>query len=398
MSLPVLDNQRARRLFLDRHLLLQQDSGSGKGEDLEDVLHGLGFVQVDSVNTLARAHDLILWSRRGPYRPKALEQLVSKRRSAFEHWTHDASVIPMAFYPMWRRKFAQDEARMRSRWSQDRRAGWEAEIEEVLSHVAAHGVTCSRDVGDDETKGSSGWWDWHPSKTALEFLWRSGRLAICHRRGFRKYYDLAERVIPEPQLNDRRDDAETVDWAMTAALDRLGFGTSGELASFFDIVTKDEAKAWCSEAHAVGRIQEAEIECWDGSRRRSFTSDAALDHAARLPEPSGRVRLLSPFDPALRDRARAERLFGFHFRIEIFVPEAKRQYGYYVFPVMQGDRVIGRIDAKRKGDAIVVQAFWPEAGVRMGKARTSGLHSELNRVRHLAQAHSVEFSEGWLRA
>jgi uncharacterized protein YcaQ len=302
----------------------------------------------------------------------------------------------MQFYPMWRLKFARDEARMRARWPQGRREGWEVEIETVHRHVADNGPACSLDVGGGEKKGSSGWWDWHPSKTALEFLWRSGRLAICHRRGFRKFYDLTERVIPAEYLNGKNDDGENLDWAMSEALERLGFGTCGELAAFFEIATRDEAKAWCAEALAAGRIIEADVEMADGTRRRSFTSEAVLDRTSLLPDPSPRVRLLSPFDPALRDRARAERLFGFHYRIEIFVPEAKRRYGYYVFPVLQGDRVIGRLDAKRAGKALGIRAFWPEAGVRMGKARTSGLTSELERVRTLAGAETVEFANDWL--
>ncbi len=397
MTRPNLSNERARRIFLERHLLLRPGSGPGRGADLDGVLHDLGFVQVDSVNTLARAHDLILWARRGQYRPRHLERLVSHHRTAFEHWTHDAAVIPMQFYPMWRLKFARDEARMRARWPQWRRAGWEEEVETVLRHVADHGAACSLDVGGDEKKAASGWWDWHPSKTALEFLWRSGHLAICHRKGFRKFYDLSERVIPAEYLNARVDDREIVDWAMSEALARLGFGTSGELAAFFEIVTREEAKAWCAAAVAGGRILEADIGMADGSVRRSYTTEAALDQAAELPDASARVRILSPFDPALRDRARAERLFGFHYRIEIFVPEAKRRYGYYVFPVLQGGRVIGRLDAKRVGRVLEVRAFWPETGVRMGKARRAGLMAELERVRALAGVDAIAFSEDWLR-
>ena len=267
----------------------------------------------------------------------------------------------------------------------------------MLRHIADHGPASSLDVGGEETKGSSGWWDWHPSKTALEFLWRSGRLSICHRRGFRKFYDLAERVIPPEHRNRRCEDDEIIDWAMWEALRRLGFGTSGELAAFFEIATRDEAKAWCARALSQGRLIEADIGMADGSRRRSFTTEVNLDDAAALPEPTGRVRLLSPFDPALRDRDRAERLFGFHYRIEIFVPEAKRRYGYYVFPVMQGDRLIGRIDARRTGRVLLVQAFWPEAGVRMGKARTVALTSELDRVRLLTEADTIVFAGGWMR-
>ncbi|MBT0779253.1 crosslink repair DNA glycosylase YcaQ family protein [Paracoccus sp. pheM1] len=393
----LLKNRAARRLFLDRHLLLRPGSGPGKGADLSGVLDDLGFVQVDSVNTLARAHDLILWSRRGRYKPQALEGLVARHRAAFEHWTHDAAVIPMRFYPMWRLKFARDQAHMRRRWPKWRREGWDAEIDGVLRHIADHGPASASDLGGDEPKGSGGWWDWHPSKTALEYLWRSGRLAIRHRLGFRKVYDLAERVIPAEHLNARLDDAEIIDWAMTAALERLGFATSGELAGFFAIASRDEAKLWCAEALAAGRIVEIGVEMADGSIRRSFSTPALLEMVAALPEPTSRVRLLSPFDPALRDRARAERLFGFRYRIEIFVPAERRQYGYYVFPVMQGDRVIGRLDAKRENGALVVRAFWPEPGVRMGRARLAALMAELERIAPLAGVDEIHYAPGWLR-
>ncbi|ETX16400.1 hypothetical protein OCH239_00765 [Roseivivax halodurans JCM 10272] len=397
MSRPLLSNRDARRLFLDRHHLLRPAPGPGLGVDLEELLHGLGFVQVDSVNTLARAHDLILWARRSRYRPRALRSLVAKRRSAFEHWTHDASVIPMSFYPMWRLKFERDEARMRQRWPAWQRPGWHDELDIVLKQVADNGPTSSLDVGGGEAKNSSGWWDWHPSKTALEFLWRSGRLAICHRQGLRKHYDLAERVIPPEIIREHRTDTEIVDWAMSAAMERLGFATSGELAAFFEIATRDEAKDWCTEALAAGRIIEAEIAQAGGAARRCFTTEAMLERIPSLSEPSSRIRLLSPFDPVLRDRARAERLFGFHYRIEIFVPEEKRRYAYYVFPVMQGDRVIGRIDARRDGDLLFVRAFWPEAGTRFGRGRVAALDAELQRVSRLAGLSDVAFQDGWLR-
>ncbi len=392
-----LKNRDARRLFLDRHLLLRPGSGAGRGADLEAVLNGLGFAQVDSVNTLARAHDLILWSRRGRYRPPALEGLIARHRAAFEHWTHDAAVIPMRFYPMWRLKFARDEAHMQRRWPKWRREGWDAEFDSVLRHIADHGPASSSDLGGEEPRGSGGWWDWHPSKTALEYLWRSGRLAIRHRSGFRKVYDLAKRVIPAEHLARRLDDAEIVDWALAAALERLGFATSGELAAFFAIATPDEAKRWCAEALAAGRIVEIDVEMADGAIRRSYSSPALLDLVPALPEPSSRIRLLSPFDPALRDRARAERLFGFRYRIEIFVPAGRRQYGYYVFPVLQGDRLIGRLDARREEGALAVRAFWPEPGLRMGQGRIAGLAAELRRIAPLAGVQDIRHAPDWLR-
>ena len=397
MTRPLLENRDARRLFLDRHLLLRPEAGSGKGTDLAGVLDGLGFVQVDSVNTLARSHDLILWSRRGQYRPRALADLVARDRAGFEHWTHDAAVVPMPFYPMWRLKFARDEAHMQRRWIKWQGEAWHAEIDTILRHIAEHGPVCSRDVGEAEPRGSSGWWDWHPSKTALEYLWRSGRLAICHRNGFRKFYDLSERVIPDAYRNMHSSDAEIIDWAMLAALERLGFATSGELAAFFAIVTPDEAKAWCAAALAAGRIIEVDVAMADGTRRRCYSTETLLDQAPALPEPSLRVRTLSPFDPLLRDRARAERLFGFHYRIEIFVPAPKRRYGYYVFPVLQGDQLIGRLDAKREAKALVVGAFWPEPGVKMSKTRQTGLEAELTRLARLAAVEDIHYTPNWLR-
>jgi len=394
MTRPIIDNQTARRLFLDRHLLLGARSGTGRGDDLQSVIDHLGFVQVDSVNTLARAHDLILWSRRQQYRAPNLPKHM-KTRGAFEHWTHDASVITMSNFPMWRHKFIKDKSHMDRRWDAWRREGFRDQLDAVLQQITDEGACSSMDVGRDEKRQSGGWWDWHPSKTALEYLWRSGEISVCHRQGFRKHYDLTERVIPAEHLNTHVTEDDMINWACRSALDRLGFATSGELAAFYEIITPAQAKDWCARALAAQNIIEANIQSADGTLRRSFIWPENLDLTP--PTPNARVRLLSPFDPALRDRKRAQRLFNFHYRIEIFVPAPKRQYGYYVFPVLQGDRMIGRIDTKRDGDTTHVTAFWPEQGIRMGKARITALKSEIDRVATFVGSSGVTWSEDWLK-
>ncbi|MBI1418708.1 MAG: winged helix-turn-helix domain-containing protein [Limimaricola sp.] len=399
MSLPVLPNTPARRLFLGRHGLAEAPTGPGKGADLMGVIAALGFVQVDSVNTLARAHDMILWSRRQRYRPPALGHLLHRDRQVFEHWTHDASVIPIAHFPHWRHRFERDRARLADRWRDWQGGDFLAEVDAVRDRIATRGACGSGDVGDGEARGASGgWWDWHPSKTALEYLWRTGEVAVLRRESFRKIYDLTERVIPPEHLNRHHPVEETIDWACTAALDRLGFATSGELAAFWALVSPEEARAWCAAAHSAGRIEEIAVECVDGSLRRAFAWPGTLAEALDLTAPGARVRILSPFDPVLRDRKRAARLFGFDYRIEIFVPEAQRRYGYYVFPVMEGDAMIGRIDVKRQGEVLAVTAFWPEAGVRMGKGRRDRLAAELDRAAVFAGCTRVEYAPGWLRA
>lgn len=396
MNVPVLSNTAARHVFLEKHGLISRPSGPGKGADLKGVIDNLGFVQLDSVNTFARAHDLILWSRRQQYRPKALQHLLHRDRQVFEHWTHDAAVIPIESFAHWRLRFTRDEARMAARWKEWRRGDFTAKIDDVLRRIADHGCCTSGQVGTDESRGSGGWWDWHPSKTALEYLWRSGQVSVVRREGFTKVYDLTERVIPAEHLNRRHHTDETIEWCCTGALDRLGFATIGELAAFWDHITPAEVKAWCAAALADGRIVEVDVACVDGKLRRSFAWPDLPDQVVEPPAP--RVRILSPFDPALRDRKRAERLFGFHYRIEIFVPAPKRQYGYYVFPVMEGDRLIGRIDMKRDSGVLAIRAFWPEAGVRMGTGRVAALGKELERAALFGGCGDLDFAEGWLRS
>ncbi|NOD84717.1 winged helix-turn-helix domain-containing protein [Ruegeria sp. HKCCD6119] len=396
-----LDNRTARAVFLDRHALAEQPAGAAKGAGLLDLVQRLGFVQLDSINTVARAHDMILFSRRPAYRSANLKRLYERKKALFEHWTHDAAVIPMSFYPHWHLRFQRDADLLKARWKNWRRDGFEQQFETVLQHIRDHGPVCSSDVGKDEKKGSGGWWDWHPSKTALEFLWRSGALTVVGRDGFQKRYDLTERVI-ETRLcpgNMACDATATVDWLCNAALDRLGFATSGELAAFWGTVTTAEAKDWCATALAQGNIEEIEVTCADGRLRKTFARPELMDRATDLPQPPGRIRVLSPFDPMLRDRNRAERLFGFHYRIEIFVPEDRRTYGYYVFPLLEGDRLIGRIDMKahRDRDLLHVKALWPERGVRWSDARTRRLNAELDRVRRLAGVTHVEFAIDWLK-
>jgi uncharacterized protein YcaQ len=395
----VLKNADARRLFLDRHGLGETPQGSAKGAALGALIERLGFVQLDSINTVARAHDLILFARRPAYRPADLKRHYEKDRGLFEHWTHDAAVIPMAFYSHWHLRRSRDAEKLKTQWRNWRRDGFETQIQTVLNHVRDHGPVCSSDVGKDEKRGSGGWWDWHPSKTALEYLWRSGALTVTGRDGFQKRYDLTERVIEAGLAGACPEPHETVHWKCAGALDRLGFATSGEIAAFWATVKPAEAKVWCVGELAQGNLIEIDVEGADGSLRRSFARPDVLQQAASAPEPTSRLRILSPFDPALRDRDRAERLFGFHYRVEMFVPEPKRKYGYYVFPLLKGRRLIGRIDMKafRDQDRLTVRAVWPETGARWSASRTTQLESELSRVARLAGVSHVNFEQNWLR-
>lgn len=393
-----LENAEARRLFLTRQGLGRRPPATSPKRDLATLIHQLGFVQIDSINTVARAHHMILSARLARYRPAHLTGLLERDRSLFEHWTHDAAAIPTEFYPYWRLRFADDRTRLLARWQSWHGQGFEERFDTVLDRIRKTGPVKAREVGEDEGRRSGGWWEWHPSKTALEFLWRTGALAVCRREGFQKVFDLAENVVPAALHGKDLGDEAIIDWACNAALDRLGFGTSGEIAAFWDLISPVQAKEWCRTRLVDGTLIEAVIALADGSPRRVFARPDLAERAAQTSPLTGRIRVLSPFDPALRDRRRAERLFGFHYRIEVFVPAPRRRYGYYVFPLLEGERLIGRIDMRREGiGPLTVRALWPEPGLRFGKGRMERLEAELHRVARFAGCGGLTFLDGWLR-
>jgi len=366
--------------------------------DLRTGIERIGFVQVDSIATVARAHHMILHARNPAYRPAHLTQLLESDRALFENWTHDAAIIPTRYYPYWRPRFRQTAIRLREAWRKRRRPRFEAALDSVRERIAVSGPLMARDLAGDRPKQSAGWWNWHPGKTALEYLWRTGELAITRREGFQKVYDLASRVIPDEFRDRELGDGAVLDWTCRSALERLGFASPREIAGFWDAVSVAEAAAWCERNRGHG-VRLVRVEGADGTVSRDLFAleDGLLAASVNPPPPI--LRILSPFDPMIRDRARAKRLFGFDYRIEVFVPAAKRHYGYYVFPLLEGDRFVGRIDMKqsrRDDNALRVAGLWPEAGLRFGKSRSRALESALERTRRLCGADAVVFTNGYL--
>ncbi len=389
----VVSNAEARRLLLHLQGLSAPPRRKLTRDGLLDLVEHLGFVQVDSINTVERAHQMILFARNETYRPKLLTRLLEREARLFENWTHDAAIIPTRFYPYWTARFARERAGLRDRWRKWRDERYEAMLDEVLRHVRDDGPVMARQLGEEEKKNAGGWWDWHPSKTALEFLWRTGDLAVCRREGFQKVYDLAERVIPAEHRTAEPDQEAFVDWACRSAIERLGFATPGEIAGFWGGLSAEEAAQWCKASLGTALI-EVEVEGTNGARPKRAVARADIEALLPdLPEPPGRLRVLSPFDPLIRDRNRTQRVFGFDYRIEVFVPAAKRKYGYYVFPLLEGERLVGRIDMKhdRATGVLGVKGLWLEPGVRRNRGRLAALEAELERLRRFTGAERVAF-------
>ena len=373
-----ISNRDARRLWLDAQGLADAPTGPATSDDLMAVVRSLGFVQLDTLRVVARAHDHILWSRRQRYREGGLDNLV-KNRLAFEHFTHDASVLPMEFYPIWRRQFARMKRRMEEgRWM--RFMPSKKEQANILKRVEEEGPLSSKDFDAAPGTSRKEGWARPPHKFALDYFWHAGVLATCHRRNFIKHYDTREKVIPEKFLAKDIGDARQVDWLCREALTRLGFGSEGDIQRFWDACDLDEVKAWTKKRRRM--LVGVEIECADRSTIKALATEDIEDRLAAASAPTSRLRILNPFDPVSRDRTRLQRLFGFDYRIEIFVPAAKRQYGYYVYPLLEGDRFVGRIEAKadRKKGVLTVENIWWEQGVKETSARRGKLDSELERM------------------
>lgn len=371
-------NRDARRLWLDRQGLAQTPTGTLDPRGLAAIIKRLGFVQLDTIRIIARAHDHILWSRNQNYREPMLDDLM-RNRVVFEHFTHDAAVLPIEFYPYWRRQFERLHARLeQSGWSKlmpSRR-----ECEQILKRIERDGPLSTRDFAARTKSKSSHAWARPPHKVALDYYWYAGILATCHRKNFVKHYDLAAKVIPRTYRTRSVSDARQVNWLCANGLEHLGFASEGDLRRFWDATDLAEVKNWTKKNRK--KLVDVAIEDAAGSTYKAFAAGDIEDRLSALKPATTRLRILNPFDPIIRDRKRLERLFGFEYRVEMFTPAAKRRYGYYVYPMLEGERFVGRIEARanRKRGTLSVDNIWWEKGVKITPARVHKLDAELERI------------------
>lgn len=377
-------NRDARQLWLATNGLAGPPTGA---LDVMDIIRKLGFVQIDTIRNVTRAHHHILWSRNQNYREKTLWPLL-RERHLFEHFTHDASLIPMEYLPMWRRQFQKlGDYVAQHKWYQSDLG--QQHIRDIKTRISAEGPL-STHAFNSKIEGERKMWARPPHKKALDQMWYAGELATTHRENFVKYYDVAERVFPEALRNQNHPDEHQISWLCGAAIERLGFASFSEIARFWDAVTIAEVRRW-----GEGRgLIELEIEAANGALQPVLAVPDIEARLARLAKPNSRMRILNPFDPAIRDRTRLERLFGFEYRNEMFVPKTKRKWGYYVYPLLEGVRFVGRVELKADRNAgwLRVTGFWPENGVKWAAARQQKLEEELQRLARFVGIKTVEWA------
>jgi uncharacterized protein len=327
---------------------------------LAQIVDRLGLIQMDSVNVLTRAHYMPLFSRLGAYDPVLLEGGAwdKKRRSLFEYWAHEASLLPLTLQPYMRWRMARAE-RLDGIYSGIANVARDKPefVAGILAEVEKRGPTAAGDLDRANHKGSS-WWGWTDTKIALEYLFWAGRITTTTRRGFERIYDLTERVIPEViQAIPTPSEADAQRHLVGIAARSLGIATESDLRDYFRLDLAD-TKARVAELVEAKRLIPVTVEGW---RQQAY-----LDPDAAVPTRVAGRALVSPFDPLVWERDRTERLFDFRYRLEIYTPAHKREHGYYVLPFLLGDRLAARVDlkAERKTGILRVAAAHLEPGAK----------------------------------
>jgi uncharacterized protein YcaQ len=343
---------------------------------LERMVRHTGLVQIDSVNVLARAHLMPLYSRAGPYDPALIDRASSSApRRLVEYWAHEASLIPPGTRRLlaWRMKRAHVDG-----WQSVRAAADQTDLlEAVMEEVGLRGPLTATEIGASidphHVPDKSHWgWNWPPVKSALEYLFWSGRLTAASRTTqFERRYDLPERVLPPevaalPEVPDEEAFTELIRISARA----LGIGTAKCLRDYFRLPAADARPAIAALVETGGLV---EVDC------EAFDSPAYLSPDARRPRAVEHRALLSPFDPLVFERARTESLFGFRYRIEIYVPRDKRVHGYYVLPFLLNEALVARVDLKadRQRSTLRVLGAFAESGAPPGTGTELAAELEL---------------------
>ena len=346
-----------------------------------EAVHKLGFVQVDPVSAVERAHHHILFTRQRSYRKEHLRRLLEKDRALFENWTRDAAILPTAFYPYWKHYFARARTFEAHPGYRRHFAPVTAQlIQSVLRRVETEGPLRPRDFESRKVAWRDPYFA-RPSlaKLTMEYLWRTGELAVSRRRGQEKVYDLPRRVIPAEYRETEVSRPEFVEWACRGALERLGFARPAQIAHFYDALSTDDAARW-RQSRLGKQVTAVRITLADGSAAGPFYAlTSFLESLGELPPAPRGLRLLNPFDPLIHDRRRTSQAFGFDYTLEIWVPAAKRRYGYYVLPILEGDRFVGRVDLKtdRQRGELRVLGLWWEPKVNPAPKRRDRLEAAL---------------------
>lgn len=337
---------QARRLTLASQRLM------GPELDPHKIIEHLGHVQIDTISVVERAHHHVFWARNQKYKPSDLGQLVSDRK-VFEYWSHAASFLPMSEYRYTLPMKKAFKKRKSSWFPRDPRL-----MSSVLNRIKKEGPLRSKDF-ENTRRGTTGWWDWKPSKKALERLFLEGELEITRRDGFQKVYDVPERVIPASVDTSMPAEKEYLRFLIRRALRHHGLAKVGEIGYLRSGELKVKLAKEVKSMLSCGELHEVKVE---GLADPYLVLPGTLDE---VPKATSKLFILSPFDNLVIQRQKLKDFFNFDYQIECYVPQAKRKFGYFCLPVFRGCHPVARMDCKadRHRGELIVQSISYEVGV-----------------------------------
>jgi uncharacterized protein YcaQ len=346
----------ARKLALNAQLLDNRVKLPDGREGIARTIEHLGYVQIDTIAVVERAHHHTLWTRRPDYTQQMLHELQARDRRIFEYWGHAASYLPMSdyrFYLPRMKKFIEAPREGVKKW---REANKDI-LQSVIQRIREEGALGSKDFEKPSGAKRGGWWDWRPAKTALEVLFWQGDLMITERRNFQRIYDLTERVLPESTATSYPSDSECSRFFIKRALDAYGVASEKEIVNHLDAAERDTVSDALSEMINAGEVIEVTIDKIKNSVYYAFPEN--IEKISKLKKTLSGISILSPFDNLIIQRARTQKLFAFDYALECYTPAHKRKHGYFVLPILYGDKFAGRLDPKadRKSKTLLVRSL-----------------------------------------
>jgi uncharacterized protein YcaQ len=380
----------ARHLHLAAQGLLKKPRRRPKPGDILSTIQRMSLLQIDTINVVARSPYLVLFSRLGSYPSQWLDEALS-RGDLMEYWAHEACFLPRSDFSLIRHRMLSPD-KMGWKYRQEWMVEHAAEIELLIEHIEQNGPVRSADF-EHPRKGASGWWEWKPHKRHLEGLFTAGKVMVIGRHNFQRIYDLTSRVMPH--WDDERDlivQEQAEELMLQNSARSLGIFRGQWLADYYRL-RQPSLPALLARWQEEGLIIPVDVEglgaMWLHADLQPLLEDAQVGKLTAT-----HSAVLSPFDPVVWDRKRAEQLFDFTYRLECYTPAPKRQFGYFVLPLLHQGKLVGRMDSKmlRKTGVLEIFAVYLQDGVRVSQTLEKGLTQAINDFARWQGAGRVELN------
>ena len=372
-----INSETARTIVVQSQLLNTIPNDSQKGNGVAEILERLGYVQIDTINVLNRAHHHTLWTRLPHYQSQDLHQTQTEQKRIFEYWGHAMSYLPMAdyrFYLPYKLHFSSPYGS----WAKERLEKYGHIMEPTLQRIREEGPLATKDFISEETDHRGTWWDWRPVKMALELLFWQGKLMIAERKKFQKVYDLPERVLPDWIDTSMPSDEELGRFLVQRALKAYGLATEREIVDHLRVAEKKVIVKALKEMCAVDEVLTVTVKT-DEKELMYYVLPEMMEKSSKVSSANNEVFILSPFDNFCIQRARMKALFNFDYALECYLKPEQRKFGYFALPLFWKDRFIGKMDAKadRKEKTLLIHHLQFEDSFKLDETFKSALHSKV---------------------